>query len=110
MLSARFKRASFFLFHLPSVLRVEQFFEGVVGFLSLYLFYLCVYGVVVGGCLYIAYHTEGYWEAMLIVHHGQLELKGVVFGMGIVHKNIVESDAIFTYLHYLQWWSDSSVI
>ena len=61
-----------------------------------------MYGVVVGGCLYVADHTEGDGETILWRHHGELQLQGVVFAVGIVHEYVVEGVAILTDFHYLQ--------
>ena len=61
-----------------------------------------MYSLVVGGCLHIAYHAQCHWEAVLIVHHGQFQLQGVVFAVGIVHQHIVDGVAVFAHLYHLQ--------
>ena len=39
---------------------------------------------------------------MLVVHHGELELQGVVLAVGVVNENVFLGDAVFAYLHYFK--------
>ena len=63
-----------FLLHFPSVVGLEKFHEVVILLLDLHIFYLLMYGIIICGSLNIADNTEGNWESMLVVHHGELQL------------------------------------
>ena len=58
--------------------------------------------LVVGWSLNIADNAKSYREAMLVVHHGELELQGVVLAMGIVYENVLLCYAVLTNLDHLQ--------
>ena len=70
--------------------------------LSLHFLYLLMNSLVVGWSLNIADNAKSYREAMLVVHHGELELQGVVLAMGIVYENVLLRNAILTNLDHLQ--------
>ena len=70
--------------------------------LSLHFLYLLMNSLVVGLSLNIADNAKSYREAMLVVHHGELELQGVVLAMGIVYENVLLRNAVLTNLDHLQ--------
>ena len=91
-----------FLLHLPNVVCLEQFSEGVIGLLGLYLFYLCVNGIVVGGSVHVANDAEGNGKTVSVAHEGELELERIVLTVSIVDEDIIECDTILAYLHHLK--------
>ena len=93
---------SIVLFYFPDVVGLQKFTEVVVLLGGLDFFYLCGYGVIIGGCLDIADNAQGYGESVAVAHQGQLELQGVVLAVGIVYKDILECDAVLTYLYNLK--------
>ena len=63
---------------------------------------LCVDSIVVGWSLHVADHAEGDGETIFGCHHGEFQLQGVIFTVGIMHKHIVDGIAILTDLYHLQ--------
>ena len=90
------------LLHFPNVVGFQQFSKAVVRFLGTYLFYLCFYSIVVGGCLHITDYTQCDGESIVVSHQGQLELERVVLAMSIVNKDIVDRNIVLTNLHDFQ--------
>lgn len=92
----------FTLLHFPDVVGFEKFSEVVILLCCLYLFYLLVDGIVVGGSIDIANDTEGYREAIAITHEGEFELEGVILAVSIMHEDVFLRDTILAYLDNLQ--------
>ena len=90
------------LFHFPNVVGFEELHEVVVFLLTLHLFDLLSNGSLIGRSLYVADYTESHWESMLVVHHGELQLQGVVLTVSVVNEDVLLCDAILADLHYLQ--------
>ena len=90
------------LLHFPDVVRLQHLHEIVVRFPALYLFNLLVDGSIVGRSLNITDDTEGYREAVLVAHHGEFQLQGIVLAVGIMDKNVATGDAVFADFHYFQ--------
>ena len=66
------------------------------------LFDLFCYCCLVGRCLYVADNTKSYREAVLVVHHGKLQLQSVIFAVSVVYKNVLLCNTILTNLYNLQ--------
>ena len=92
----------FCLFHFPCVLRLEQFHEVVIGFLSTYFVYLCMHSLIVGGCCNIANDTECDGETFFKVHCGKFLLERGVRAMSIVYVDVIECDAVLTDFHHFE--------
>ena len=92
----------FTLLHFPDVVGFEELGEVVILLCCLYLFYLLVDGIVVGGSINVTYHSEGYREAIAITHEGELELEGVILAVSIMHEDVFLRDTILAYLDNLQ--------
>lgn len=90
------------LLHLPDVVGLKQFLKVVVRLLGLDFFHLLVDAAVVGRCLDIAYHAESHRETVLIVHHGELELQGVVFAVAVVYEDVFEGISVASNLDHLE--------
>ena len=69
---------------------------------ALNLFDLLSNGSLVGRSLHVADNAESNRETMLIVHHGKLQLQGVVLAVGIMNKDILLRYAVLANLHHLQ--------
>ena len=70
--------------------------------LSLHLFNLSGYAVIVGGSIHIADDTEGNGEAVVVTHQGKLQLQRVVLAVSIMNEDILLRDAVLTNLHDFQ--------
>ena len=70
--------------------------------LALHLLDLVGYGLLVGRSLNVADYSESYRESVLVVHHGELQLQGVVLAVGVVHEDVLLRDAVLAELHHLQ--------
>lgn len=70
--------------------------------LRFHLFDLIVHSLIVGRSLNIANDTERYGEAVLIVHHGELELQRVVGVMTVMDKDVIHCISVFSNLYDLQ--------
>ena len=90
------------LLHFPNIVGFQQFSKAVVRFLGTYLFYLCLYRIVVGGCLHITDYTQCDGESIVVSHQGQLELERVVLAMSIVDQDIVDRNVVLTNFHDFQ--------
>ena len=62
------------LLNLPNVVGFEQFHEVVIRLLTFHFLNLRIDSLVVCGSLHVADNTQGYWETVFVVHHGQLQL------------------------------------
>ena len=90
------------LFYFPNIIGFQKLGEVMILLLSLHLFYLSRYAVVVGGSIHIADDAEGDGETVVVSHQGKLQLQGVVLAMGIMNQDILLGDAVLTNLHHLQ--------
>ena len=91
-----------FLLHLPDVVGFKELGEVVVFLGSLHLLYLRCHAVVVGRSLHVAYHAEGYGEAVAVAHEGELQLQGVVLTVCVMHEDVLLCDTVLANLHNLQ--------
>ena len=58
--------------------------------------------VVIGGSLDVTDNAQCYGESVAVTHQGKLELQGVVLAVGIMYKDILECNAVFTDLYDLK--------
>ena len=61
-----------------------------------------MHGFVIGWSSHVANHTKSYREAMLVVHHGQLQLQGIILAVSIMYQYIIKGITILTDRHHLQ--------
>ena len=92
----------YLLFHFPNVVGLQELGEVVVLLHARNLFYLCIDSVVVGRRIYVADHTEGDGETIVIAHQSELQLQSVVLAVSIVDEYVVDSIAILANLYDLQ--------
>ena len=90
------------LLNLPDVVGLKELGKVVILLCCLYLFYLLVNCIVIGGSFNVANNAKSYREAVAVTHEGELELEGVVLTMSIMNEDVLLRNAIFTYLDNLQ--------
>ena len=89
-------------FYFPDVVGLKELGKVVVLLGGLDLLNLCSYCIIIGGSFNVTDNAQCYGESVAVTHQGKLELQGVVLAVGIVYKDILECNAVFTNLYNLE--------